>query len=73
MIQEGEIPILPITEELERKTHSLFKEQTTKKTSMVDCSNVAVAKHYGISDMLAFDGFYERFGLVIQRVPYEQQ
>ncbi|NOG49628.1 MAG: type II toxin-antitoxin system VapC family toxin [Chloroflexi bacterium] len=73
MIEEGEIPVLPITEELERRTHSLFKEQTTKKTSMVDCSNVAVAKHYGISDMLAFDGFYERFELAIQRVPHQQQ
>lgn len=73
MIEEGEIPVLPITEELEQKTHSIFKEQTTKKTSMVDCSNVAVAKHYSISDMLAFDGFYERFGLAVQRVPHQQQ
>lgn len=73
MIDEGEIPVLPITEELERKTYDIFKEQTTKKTSVVDCSNVAVAKHYAILDMLGFDGFYERFGLVIQKVPHEQR
>lgn len=73
MIDEGEIPVLPMTPELEQNTHGIFREQTTKKTSMVDCSNVAVAKHYGISEILAFDDFYKRFNLDIQKVQNARQ
>ncbi len=68
MIDEGDIPILPVTEDLESDTHRIFREQTTKRTSMVDCSNVAVALHYSIPDLLAFDQFYTRFGYQVQKV-----
>lgn len=66
MIEEGEIPILAITEALERATHQLFREQKTKGTSMVDCSNVAAARYYDIPKLLAFDHFYRRFGYEVQ-------
>lgn len=62
MIGEGTIPILSITPDLEQDTHQIFHDQTTKRTSMVDCSNVAIAKHYDIPNILSFDKFYARFG-----------
>ena len=68
MIDEGHIPVLPITDSLEKEAHRIFREQTTKRTSMIDCSNVAVATHYGIPDLLAFDQFYTRFGYQVQKV-----
>lgn len=67
MIDEGEIPVLSITAELERVTHSIFRAQTGKRTSMVDCSNVAVAQHFGIANLLTFDIFYKRFGYPVQK------
>jgi predicted nucleic acid-binding protein len=67
VIEEGGIPVLPVSEALERESHRIFRSQKTKKTSMVDCSNVAIAKHYGIDALLTFDGFYKRFGLSVQK------
>lgn len=68
MIDEGDIPVLPVTQELERETHRIFRGQTNKRISMVDCSNVAVATHYSIPDLLAFDEFYTRFGYQVQKI-----
>lgn len=66
MIEEGEIPVLSISEALERATHDIFRAQKTKGTSMVDCSNVATARYYDIPNLLTFDRFYRRFGYEIQ-------
>lgn len=68
MIGEGTIPILSITPDLEQDTHQIFRDQTTKHTSMVDCSNVAIAKHYDIPNILSFDKFYARLGYAIAQV-----
>lgn len=65
MIEEGNIPILPITPDIEQETHHIFRDQTTKRISMVDCSNVAIAKHYDIPSILSFDKFYTRFGYTL--------
>ncbi len=65
MIDEGTIPILTITPEIEHETHQIFREQTIKRISMVDCSNVATAQHYDIPKILSFDKFYARFGYEI--------
>jgi len=73
MIDKGHIPVLPVTPELEREAHRIFREQTTKKTSMVDCSNVAVATHYDISELLSFDNFYTRFEYQVQKVILSRQ
>lgn len=67
MIDEGNVPILPVTSELEQEAHRIFRDQTIKNTSMIDCSNVAVANHYGISELLSFDRFYTRFGYQVQK------
>lgn len=68
MIDEGTIPILTITPDIEHETHLLFRDQTTKRTSMVDCSNVATAKHHDIANILSFDKFYARFGYAISHL-----
>lgn len=68
MINEGTIPILSITPDLEQDTHQIFRDQTTKRISMVDCSNVAIAQHYDIPNILSFDKFYARFGYQIALV-----
>mgnify|MGYP001397644998 FL=1 len=64
-IQQTDITILTITPEIEEATYQLFCDQTTKRTSMVDCSNVAAAKHYDIPNILSFDRFYARFGYLM--------
>lgn len=63
MIETSTIPVLWMTKQLEKDAWQIFKDQTTKKTSFVDCSNVAVAYHFGISRLCAFDGFYSRFDM----------
>jgi predicted nucleic acid-binding protein len=68
MIEEGEIPILTVTPELEQVTYQVFREQSIKNISMIDCSNVALAQHYQIPQLLTFDHFYTRYGYEIQRV-----
>lgn len=68
MIGEGTIPILTITPDIEHETHHIFREQTTKRTSMVDCSNIATAKHHDIPNLLSFDKFYIKFGYEIQHI-----
>jgi predicted nucleic acid-binding protein len=68
MIDEGDIPILPITPEIELETYRLFREQTTKNISMTDCSNIAIAQHYHIPQLLTFDHFYTRYGYDVQHV-----
>lgn len=67
MIGDGAIPILTITAEIEKMAHQIFKKQTTKHTSMVDCSNVAVAQFYGIPNILSFDAFYKRHNFTLPR------
>ena len=67
MIDEGEITVLRVSEALEREMHQIFRAQKTKKTSMVDCSNVAVAQYYDIPNLLTFDGFYKRFGYPVPK------
>lgn len=67
-IAEGEIPVLRITEEVEQETYSIFRKQTTKNTSMVDCSNIAVAKYFQIPNILSFDKFYSKSGYTVQKI-----
>lgn len=64
-IQQADITILTITPEIEEATYQLFCDQTTKHTSMVDCSNVVTAKHHDIPNILSFDKFYTRFGYAL--------
>jgi predicted nucleic acid-binding protein len=66
-IQQTDITVLTVSPEIEEATYQLFCEQTTKHTSMVDCSNVTTAKHYDIPNIFSFDRFYTRFGYTIEQ------
>ena len=64
MIENSNIPVLSITKSLEKDAWRIFKDQPTKKTSFVDCLNVAVADHFHIPQICGFDKFYERFEII---------
>ncbi|MCL4252049.1 MAG: PIN domain-containing protein [Anaerolineae bacterium] len=57
-LKESAFPCIRISEALEAETIDLFRRQTKKKTSMVDCSNVVAIKRYDIQLVFAFDAFY---------------
>lgn len=59
------LPIIHITEDLQREALTLFRKQATKGTSVVDCSNVAVINSFHIASIFSFDGFYRKQGLKI--------
>jgi len=63
MIETSNIPVLTVTKNIEKEAWQIFKDQSTKKTSFVDCSNIAVANHFHIPQICAFDKFYGRFDL----------
>ena len=53
-----------IDEQLHKQSVELFKKQNKKGTSMVDCSNVIVIQHFGLSPhIFSFDKFYKKFDL----------
>lgn len=57
------IPTIFINEELHHASLNLFHEQEARGTSVVDCSNVVVMRHFGISKILSFDRvFTKKFG-----------
>ncbi len=49
----------PMTEEI----WNLFRRQTKKGTSFVDCANVMVCKSLKLDKIFSFDKFYKRVGL----------
>ena len=55
------IDIIHVTPELYRASLDFFKVQTKKRTSMVDCSNIVVARTYAIPTILSFDVFYRDY------------
>lgn len=45
------------------QTWELFEQQTTNGTSLIDCSNLVLAKTYGCQ-IMSFDKFYCQFDLL---------
>lgn len=64
-IRDSAMPIIYTDKAIHETAHDLFLKQNKENTSMVDCSNVAVAHYYNIPAILGFDGFYEKFGLTL--------
>jgi predicted nucleic acid-binding protein len=62
-IRESEFPVLFVDSTLQREIEMLFLAQAAKGTSMVDCGNVVLARHFGIAHIFSFDRFYKRCGL----------
>lgn len=54
-----------IDEELEGIAIQLFKNQTSKNVSFVDCTNMALLKHYNLDAIFSFDSIYKRNGFLL--------
>lgn len=63
MIGEGSVPVLPVTTEIEQEAYRIFCDRNSHSPSMVDCSTVAIAQHYSIKNIFAFNEFYDEFDL----------
>jgi|SRR3989339_561710 len=46
--------------DLEKEGWKIFKSQTKKGTSFVDCANLAASAEFGIDEILSFDKFYPK-------------
>lgn len=64
------IPILQVTADIEQEAWRIFRAQTTKRISVVDCTNAATMMYYNIPRIFGFDGFYEeKVGLQRLEIP----
>lgn len=60
-----ELTELELDKKVTRRAWELFKEQKSKRTSFIDCANLAVTELYNIDAIASFDTFYPeslRFG-----------
>lgn len=54
------VQVLFVGEDDENLSWDIFKKQTKKGTSFIDCANLAIAKKYKFNGILSFDEFYPR-------------
>jgi hypothetical protein len=47
-------------DKLETKAWYIFKQQTKKGTSFIDCANIAIYKHFKMDAIFSFDKIYKR-------------
>ncbi|KKP79893.1 MAG: hypothetical protein UR81_C0038G0009 [Candidatus Levybacteria bacterium GW2011_GWB1_35_5] len=52
-----------VDEELEEKAIEVFKSQTSKNTSFVDCTNIALSRELKVDAIFSFDEVYKKNGL----------
>jgi len=60
VMERNFLPIIQVDEKLQTKAIEIFKAQTKKGTSMVDCANVAVSRRFQIPDIFSFDKVYPK-------------
>lgn len=53
------------TEKIITQATTLFLGQNTKKTSFVDCVNMATAKNLSLATIFSFDSVYEKNGFTL--------
>jgi predicted nucleic acid-binding protein len=51
-----------ITPEIEEMAIEIFKKQTSKNISFVDCTNMALVKHDNLDAIFSFDEIYKKNG-----------
>lgn len=61
-LTKEEFPILRIDGELEKLGYEVFRKQTSKNVSIVDCFNMAILKNYGWGEIFSFDKIYPKNG-----------
>jgi predicted nucleic acid-binding protein len=62
---ESQFLIERADETIEMMAIQLFKEQRSKNTSYVDCTNMAFVKHLNLDGIFSFDGVYRKNGLAL--------
>jgi len=62
-VEKGGFSKIFIDETLTRQTWALFRKQTRKRTSFVDCSNVVAYEEMKCGAIFSFDKFYKKFKL----------
>jgi len=50
-----------VNQKLTAKAWKIFKRQTKKSTSFVDCANLAIAHELKIDKIFSFDKFYQKY------------
>lgn len=59
-----QLPVIHVSEDIQKEALTLFREQAVKGTSVVDCANVVVMRHFSIPRIFSFDKAYsKKFGL----------
>ena len=53
------------TDVIDEAAIRIFKEQTSKNTSFVDCTNMAFLKQFHMDAIFSFDGVYKKNGFVL--------
>ena len=61
-IIKGNIKIIFPDKKIAKKAFKIFKKQTSKKVSLTDCTNMAIAEIKGIKKFFSFDKVYEKNG-----------
>jgi predicted nucleic acid-binding protein len=59
---QSHIQIRQIETTLDDKALHLFREQSSKNTSFVDCSNMALLEYYDVQYIFSFDAVYKSNG-----------
>lgn len=53
-------PIIRVDEEMENIAYRIFRKQTSKNVSVVDCLNMAILKKFGWDTIFSFDRIYKK-------------
>lgn len=56
---------LKITPQVSRLADEIFLKQRKKRTSWIDCLNVAMIKAYKLQGIFSFDKFYKKLGITL--------
>ncbi|PIU03432.1 hypothetical protein COT44_03240 [Candidatus Shapirobacteria bacterium CG08_land_8_20_14_0_20_39_18] len=67
-LMAGKFPVIKVTEEIENLAYQIFKNQSSKNVSLVDCLNMAILKKYRTETIFSFDKIYQKNGFKLIEV-----
>ena len=62
---ESDYLVRRATDTIDETAIQIFKAQTSKNTSFVDCTNMAFLKQFHMDAVFSFDGVYKKNGFVL--------
>ena len=66
-LMRGKIAIIYPDEEIGQEAIKIFKKQKSKRVSLTDCTNIAIAQSKGIETFFSFDSHYVKNGFKLLR------